>query len=113
MTKADEISLDQASLAWFMRDCVRSVRQQTPAYNDPKNDPALWRHADLFVREAADQLAFTLERDVRRYVDLRFRYPQAAFSTDNALREMLTSRHIPGKQRLVDAEARLSTLVAR
>ncbi len=113
LTKADEISLDHASLAWFMRDCVRSVRQQTPAYNDPKNDPALWRHADLFVREAADQLALTLERDVRRYVDLRFRYPQAAFSTDNALREMLTSRHISGKQRLVDAEARLSTLVTR
>lgn len=113
LTQADETSLDQVSLAWFMRDCVRSVRQQTPAYKDPKNEPAVWRHADMFVREATDQLALTLERDVRRYVELRFRYPQDFFAQDSALREILTKRHIQGKQRLVDAEARLSALGAQ
>ncbi len=113
LTNADEISLDQASLAWFVRDCARNIRQRTPAYDDPKNEAVLWRCLDLFMHEAADQLALTLERDVRRYVDLRFRYPQALFVKDNALREILTSRHIPGKQRLADAEARLSTLAVR
>ncbi len=113
LTKADEISLDQASLAWFVRDCVRSIRRQTPAYDDPKHETALWRRTDLFVREAADQLALTLERDVRHYVDLRFRYPQDFFATDGVLRNILIERHIPGKQRLVDAEARLSALAAR
>jgi len=112
LTKADEISLDQASLAWFVRDCARSIRRQTPAYEDPENEPALWRRTNLFVREAADQLALTLERDVRHYVDLRFRYPQAPFVKDNALREILINRNTPGKQRLVDAEARLSSLAA-
>jgi len=113
LTKADEISLDQASLAWFVRHCVRSIRRQTPAYDDPKNETALWRRTDLFVREAADQLALTLERDVRHYVDLRFRYPQDFFAKDGVLRKILIERHIPGKQRLVDAEARLSALATR
>ncbi|AVJ30574.1 DUF4123 domain-containing protein [Achromobacter spanius] len=113
LTKADEVSLDQASLAWFVRDCARSIRRQTPAYGDPKNEPALWRRTDLFVREAAEQLALTLERDVRHYVDLRFRYPQEFFAKDSELRGILIERHIPGKQRLWDAEARLSALAAR
>ncbi|WP_312431133.1 DUF4123 domain-containing protein [Achromobacter sp.] len=113
LTKADEISLDQASLAWFVRDCVRSTRRQAPAYDNPENEPALWRRTDLFVHEAADQLALTLERDIRHYVDLRFRYPQEFFRKDSVLREILIERHIPGKQRLMDAEARLSALAAR
>ena len=113
LTKADEVSLDQASLAWFVRDCVRSIRRQTSAYDDPENEPALWRRTGLFVREAADQLALTLERDVRHYVDLRFRYPQDFFANDNVLREILIERNIPGKQRLLDAEARLSALAAQ
>ncbi|MDH0685950.1 DUF4123 domain-containing protein [Achromobacter animicus] len=113
LTKADEASLDQASLAWFVRDCVRSIRRQTPAYDDPEHEPALWRRTDLFVREAADQLALTLERDVRHYVNLRFRYPQDFFAKDSVLRDILSERHIPGKQRLMDAEARLSALAAQ
>ena len=113
LTKADEASLDHASLAWFVRDCVRNIRQQTPAHHDPNNEPVLWRRVDLFIREAADQLALTLERDVRHYVDLRICYPQDFFAKDNVLREILTSRLIQGKQRLVDAEARLATLAAR
>lgn len=112
LTKADEISLDQASLAWFVRDCVRSIRRQTPAYDEPQNETALWRRTDLFIREAADQLAFTLERDVRHYVGLRIRHPQDFFANDSVLRELLIERLIPGKQRLVDAEARLSALSA-
>ncbi|MFJ3462396.1 DUF4123 domain-containing protein [Achromobacter spanius] len=113
LTKADETSLDQASLAWFVRDCMRNIRQQTPAYDDPNDDPVLWRRVDLFIREAADQLTLTLERDIRHYVDLRFRYSQDFFANDGVLREILTKRHIQGKQRLVDAEARLSALAAR
>ncbi|CAB3827196.1 DUF4123 domain-containing protein [Achromobacter animicus] len=113
LTKADEVSLDQARLAWFVRDCVRSIRRQTPAYDDPEHEPALWRRTHLFVREAADQLALTLERDVRHYVDLRFRYPQDFFAKDSVLRDILSERHIPGKQRLMDAEARLSALAAQ
>lgn len=113
LTKVDETSLDQASLAWFMRDCGRTIRQQTPAYDDPKNEPVLWLHLDLFVQEATDQLALTMERDIRHYVDLRFRHPQDFFAKDNVLRAILTQRHVQGKQRLVDAEARLSALAAR
>ncbi|SEI38769.1 DUF4123 domain-containing protein [Achromobacter sp. NFACC18-2] len=110
LTEFDEISLDHASLAWFMRDCVRGFRQHIPAYAHPDDEPALWRHVDLFVKEATDQLALTTERDVRHYLELRLRYPQEFFVKDAALRGVLVKRHVQGKQRLIEAEARLAAL---
>lgn len=110
LTPDDEAALDQASLAWFMRDCARDFRQRFSAYGLPENEPVLWRHLNLFVREATDQLALATERDVRHYLELRFSYPQAFFAKDVELREILVRRQMQGKQRLTDAEARLMAL---
>lgn len=57
-----------------------------------------------------DQLALTAERDVRHYVELRFQYPHEFFAKDAALRDIFLKRQVQGKQRLLDAEARLTAL---
>lgn len=110
LTANDEAALGQASLAWFMRDCARDFRQRFPAYDRPENESVLWRHLKLFAREATDQLGLATERDVRHYMELRFRYSQESFTKDGALRDILVNRHLKGKQRLTDAEARLSAV---
>ena len=108
LTANDEAALGQASLAWFMRDCARDVRQRFPAYGRPENESVLWRHLNLFTSEATDQLGLVTERDVRHYLELRFRYAQESFTKDVALRDLLVNRQVQGKQRLTDAEARLA-----
>ncbi|WP_423762323.1 hypothetical protein [Burkholderia sp. NLJ2] len=110
LTVDDEIALDQASLAWFMRDCARAFRQRFPAYDHPDNEPVLWRYLAHFANEATDQLALTTERDVRHYMELRFRYSHELFAKDATLRDILIQRQVDGKQRLFAAEARLKTL---
>ena len=110
LTANDEAALGQASLAWFMRDCARDFRQRFPAYGRPENESVLWRHLNLFAREATDQLGLATERDVRHYMELRFRYSQESFTKDGALRDILVNRRVKGKQRLTDAEARLAAL---
>ncbi|WP_342705340.1 hypothetical protein OHZ10_31760 [Burkholderia arboris] len=110
LTLNDEIALDQASLAWFMRDCARAFRQRFPAYNHPDNEPVLWQHLAHFANEATDPLALTTERDVRHYMELRFRYSHELFAKDATLRDILIQRQVDGKQRLFAAEARLKTL---
>jgi hypothetical protein len=110
LTVNDEATLGQASLAWFMRDFARDVRQRFPAYDRPENEPVLWRHLNLFAREATDQLALATERDVRHYMELRFQYSHELFAKDLALRDILVNLKVQGKQRLTDAEARLAAL---
>ncbi|WP_124471213.1 hypothetical protein [Burkholderia ubonensis] len=112
LTMDDEAALDQASLAWFMRDCARELRQRFPAYDHPDNESMLWRHLGHFANEATDQLALTVERDVRHYMALRFQYPHELFAKDATLRDILLQRQVEGKQRLFDAEARLVARVA-
>ncbi|EHK68160.1 DUF4123 domain-containing protein [Achromobacter arsenitoxydans] len=112
LTPNDEDALDQASLAWFMRDCARETCQRIPAYGLAENERVLWGNLSCFVGEATDQLALTAECDVRRYVALRFEHPQEFFAKDAALREILVKKHLQGKQRLLEAEARLTTLAS-
>ncbi|PAK10667.1 DUF4123 domain-containing protein [Burkholderia ubonensis] len=110
LSSDDENALDQASLAWFMRDCAREFRQRFPAYDHPDNEPMLWRYLAHFANEATDQLALTTERDVRYYMALRFQYPHDYFAKDSILRDTLIRRQVDGKQRLFAAAARLKTL---
>ncbi|AYQ41438.1 hypothetical protein CVS37_26055 [Burkholderia lata] len=107
LTQDEEVALDRASLAWFMRDCAREFRRRFPAYDHPGNEPKLWRHLAHFAGEATDQLALVTERDVRHYMGLRFRYLHEYFAQDAALRDVLLQRQVNGKHRLFDAEARL------
>ncbi|KUY92257.1 hypothetical protein WS48_25445 [Burkholderia sp. RF7-non_BP1] len=108
----DEDALDQASHAWFMRDCARRFRHRFPAYDHPDNEPVLWRYLNHFANEATDQLALTTERDVRHYMALRFQYPHDFFAKDSTLRDILLQRQVKAKQRLFDAEARLAARAA-
>jgi hypothetical protein len=77
-----------------MRDCARDVRQRCPAYDRPENEPVLWRHLNLFAREATDQLALAAERDVRHYMELRFQYSHELFAKDLALRDILINQYV-------------------
>lgn len=108
----DETALDQASFAWFMRDCAREFRQRFPAYDRPDNELVFWRRLNLFAHEASEQLALATERDVRHYMELRFQYAHEFFAKDVALRDILVNREVNGKQRLIDAEARLAALAS-
>lgn len=112
LTDVDQTALDHASFAWFMRDCMRDFCKRIPACGDPRNQAMIWRHLGLFVREATEQLALTTERDVRHYLELRVRYPQALFVNDAELRGVLVNRHVQARQRLIEVEARLAALVA-
>ncbi|WP_342705465.1 DUF4123 domain-containing protein [Burkholderia arboris] len=112
LTHDDEFALDQASFAWFMRDCAREFRHRFPVYDHPDNEPVLRRYLIHFANEAIDRLALTAERDVRHYMELRFRYPHDFFATDASLRNILLQRQVKGKQRLSNAEALLAARTA-
>lgn len=109
LTPEDEATLDQASHAWFMRDTARLFTLRHPALASALTETQLYAQLMAFDREA-DSLALLLERDARHYMELRFVYPQALFAHDTLLRNHLTRRHVPARQRLQEAEERLQQI---
>lgn len=108
----DEAALNPATQAWFMRDCVREFRRRFPIYDAADGQAELWRRLNVFALEAST-LTLTTERDVRHFMELRLQYPQRFFDHDRELREIMLRRAVEGKQRLIDAEARLAQLAAQ
>lgn len=109
LTPEDEAALDRTSHAWFMRDTARLLTSRHPALASALTATQLYAQLMAFDREA-DSLALSLERDARRYMELRFVHPQASFAHDALLREQLARRHVPARQRLQEAEERLQQI---
>lgn len=107
LTESDEAALDQASHAWFMRDCVREFRQRFAAYATAEQQPLLWKHLAKFAHEACAPLGFTTERDMRHYMALRLTYPSACFAEDSPLWEILMAKQLEIPQRLSAAQEQL------
>lgn len=107
LTESDEAALEQASHAWFMRDCAREFRQRFSAYGLPDQQPQLWRYLAQFAHEASEELGFSTERDLRHYMALRFAYPPSCFAKDSALWELLMARQLDSQQRLSAAQEQL------
>ncbi|AIR89455.1 DUF4123 domain-containing protein [Pseudomonas cremoricolorata] len=108
----EEAALNPATQAWFMRDCAREFRRRFPVYDAADAQAELWRRLNAFALEAS-ALTLRTERDVRHFMELRLRYPQRFFDHDRVLREIMLRRAVEGKQRLIDAEARLAQLAAQ
>ncbi|SAK83802.1 hypothetical protein AWB80_05549 [Caballeronia pedi] len=106
LTTSDEAKLDRASMAWFMRDTVRRLRENYPSQANLIDTDECAQHLALFADEAR-RLELRLERDVRQYLALRLVYPQESFERDAVLRASLMKLDVSARQRMMDLEDRL------
>ncbi|WP_020202194.1 hypothetical protein [Cupriavidus sp. WS] len=107
LTGSDEAALNLASRAWFMRDFACLMTRRFPVFSTKEDQLRLRRQLTIFVDEA-NSFGFSLERDLRFYMELRLRYTQKAFVEDRLIQDLLRQTSIQGLQRLFDISDRLS-----